>query len=308
MTRRLEFLAKVLGGQLARSLDLTALGVLGLVLGGLCAAAALVRGAAIPREGNLLETASFDGAVGVFILTLAVLALGVSWTPRGRRVWGGFLIALTLYSYGIETLQAFRGLDPRFSRVAGPLDQAAGGLFFLAAVGIMVCFIVLAVKYFRAEPDPVTVAVRYGAAASLVAFGVGIWMSLVTNGRHVPEAGNLLFLHATGFHGLQAVPLVALLLRWAGPPESAARRRVHLAGMAWLGACLAIALQSGSGRGITEPSPATAATVVLLLVFGVTAFLALLAWLSTAPPWSGPEPATARALDHGPPTTSGSTR
>ncbi|MGH7556999.1 MAG: hypothetical protein ACREMD_04340 [Gemmatimonadota bacterium] len=290
---RLKFLVRGLAARLARSSDLTTLGLLGLLLGGLCTAAALVRGAAIPPEGNLLETASFDGAVGVFILTLAVLAPGVSWTPRGRRVWGGFLIVLTLYSYGIETLQAFRGLDPRFSEVAGPLDQAAGGTFFLTALGIMVCFIVLAVKYYRAEPGPVTVAVRYGAAASLVAFGVGIWMSLVTEGRHVPEAGNLLFLHAVGFHGLQAVPLVALLLSWADAPEAAAQRRVHLAGMAWLAACAAIALQSGSGRGITEPSPATAAAALLLSVFGVTALLALVAWLGTAPPWDGPKPATA---------------
>ena len=115
MMRRLEFLLQALGSRLVRSPDLTALGLLGLLLAASCAAAALLRGAAIPPEGNLLDTASFDGAVGLFTLTLAVLAPGVNWTSRGRRVWGGFLIVLTLYAYGIETVQAFRGLDPRFS-------------------------------------------------------------------------------------------------------------------------------------------------------------------------------------------------
>lgn len=281
--RRLTDLLSALRAQLARSPALALLGALGVALAVVCLLAAVLRGVVVPPEGNLYETATFDGAVGIFMLTLAVLAPGVEWSRTGRRIWAGTLVGLTLYSYGIETIQAFRGLDPRFSRVAGPLDQAAGGIFFLAALGIMACFIILAVKYFRAPDTFVNVAVRYGAVASLIAFGVGIWMSVVTDGRHVPEAGNLLFLHAAGFHGLQVVPVLALFFRWGRTAEPVARHRVHAAGLFWLGACLAIAWQSLSGRSVLELAPATGAAALLLLGWLGIAVTAVRAWLDTGP-------------------------
>lgn len=101
--------------------------------------------------------------------------------------------------------------------MATPLDQAAGGIFFLVALAILCCFVVLAVKYFCAPTNSLTVAVRYGAAASFVAFGVRIWMSVVTRGRFVPDASNLLLPHAVGFHGLQVLP-VLLAVPFRGAP------------------------------------------------------------------------------------------
>ena len=275
---RMIFVTHALRERLRWSPALTQLGLLGMALGALCVAATLLHGQEIPPEGNLLDTASFNGAVGFFILTLTVLASGVSWKPLGKRVWVGWLVGLTLYAYVIETMQAFRGLDPRFSRIAGTADQIAGGVFFLAAVGIMVCFIIVAMKYFRLPPTPVSVAVRYGAATCMLAFGVGILMSAVTEGRHVPEEGNLLFLHAAGFHGLQTIPLLALLLRWANVPDVVAMRQVHVAGFAWLGACAAIALQSFSGQTLLEVSTGTVAAGVFLLTW-------LLAFSASAAAW-----------------------
>ena len=279
--KRAAFIATALRTQLAKWPALTLLGLAGLALAAICLAAALIRGVEISPEGNLLDTATFDAALGFFMLTLAVLASGIPWRSRERRVWTSLLIGLTLYAYAIETVQAFRGLDPRFSRVAGSIDQAAGGIFFLVALAIMLCFTTVAVKYFLAPATPLTVGVRYGALASWVAFGVGIWMSLVTRGRVVPEAGNLLVVHALGFHGLQTIPGVALLLRWTGTAQSVARRRVHCAGLAWLTACLAVAWQSGTGRPIAELSPATAGAALCLSVFGLAVFLAVRAWLQS---------------------------
>jgi hypothetical protein len=251
--------------QLAWSPTVTAMGVIGLALAGVCAVAAALRGAEIPPEGNLLETASFDGAVGFFLLTLVVLAASAHWTPRGRRRWVAWLAGLAAYSYTIETVQAFRGVDPRFSQVAGAPSQILGGVFFVVAVGVMVCFIVIAVKYFRAEPTPVVVGVRYGSLASLLAFGVGIWMSLVSQGRVQAPEGNLLYLHAAGFHGLQVIPLVALFLEWAGQREAVVRNRVHAAGLLWLGGCAAIAWQSGTGHAILQPTAASVSAGLLLV-------------------------------------------
>ena len=241
MIERVRFVLKELRTRLAGWPAVAALGFLGIGLGAVCMVVALVRGVEVPPEGNLFETATFDGAVGLFILTLALLASGVTWSRSGRQLWVGTLVTAILYAYGIETVQAFRGLDPRFSRVAGPLDEIAGGVFLFTALVVMGCFIIVAVKYVRAPMTPVTVAVRYGSVASLLGFGVGLWMGMVYQGRYVPEAGNLLFVHAVGFHGLQAVPLLALMLGWAHTPERVARRRVHIAGLCWLGACIAIA-------------------------------------------------------------------
>jgi len=104
MTGRFAYVLNVLRGQLALSPVLTGLGLLGVVSGALCMAAALIRGVAVPPEGNLIETATFNGSVGVFILTLAVLLPGVEWTRNGRRTWTGLMVVMIVYAYGIETV------------------------------------------------------------------------------------------------------------------------------------------------------------------------------------------------------------
>jgi hypothetical protein len=210
------------------------------------------------------------------MLTLSALASGVEWTVPGLRLWSRLLVVFTFYSYGIETLQAFRGLDPRFSRAAGSIDQAAGLVFFLVALSIAALFGILAAKYFRAPPSPLVLAVRYGAVASSIAFVTGVWMSLVTQGRMVQE-GNLMLAHAVGFHGLQVIPLVALLPQWSGMPQSKVRIMVHVAGITWVGACFGLAWQAASGHATFALAPGTVTASVCLAVFGVTAAIA--AWL-----------------------------
>jgi hypothetical protein len=286
--KRLRFLGDALRVQLSHFPELTLLGVSGIALGAVCAVLAVIGGGEIPPEGSLIDTATFDVAVGLFVLTLSALAPVVTWTSKGRRRWSRLLVAFTLYGYVIETLQAFRGLDPRFSRVAGPLDQAAGGIFFLVALGILACFGVLGVKNFRIRPSPVVVAIRYGVIASAIGFGVGIWMSLVTNGRVAPEAGNLLVPHAVGFHGLQAIPIVALLLHWSAASRSAVRTMVHLAGLAWLAACTALTWQAGSGHATFELTLATATAVLCFTVFALTALIAAQMWMgfTATPVWT----------------------
>lgn len=281
---RIAFLVRTLRERLAWSPALTRIGFLGVALGAACALAAAVRGPSIPPEGTLLDTATFNVALGFFLLTIVVLASGVPWTPAGKRRWIGWEIGLTLYAYGIETVQAFRGLDPRFSQVAGSVDQMLGGVFFLVALALMGLFIIVVLKYFRTPATPIVAAVRYGAAASFVAYGVGIVMSVATQGRHVGEAGNLMLLHALGFHGVQAIPLLAVLLHWAGVPTATAMRHVHVAGIAWLGACIAIAWQSGSGRTLAMWSAASAAAGILLLVWCVEAAGAAQRWLTVSLP------------------------
>jgi hypothetical protein len=243
-------------------------GMLGLALGLVCFIGMAFHGVIVEPEGNLFKAASFDIAVGLYMLTLALVVKIAAFSPRGLRRFRSALIGLTLYGYAVETIQIFRGFDPRFSRVSSPLDQALGGIFFLSAIGILVCFLVLMTRFFfrptTGESGALILALRYGTAASLLAFGVGITMSALGT-PYLRANGNLLPLHAAGFHGIQAVPLVALLLGWARVSEAESRKTVHLAGILWLAFCLAIAWQTSAGRSVLEPSGAMAFASAFLL-------------------------------------------
>lgn len=271
----------------------TWMGIIGILLGVFCLAVLILRGGGlIPPEGDLMKPATFNIAVGLYLLTLALLLPGAELGKIGRRVWTGFTVALTTYAYSIETIQAFRGLDPRFSRVASPADQIVGGVFLLAALGLIVLFVILAVRYFRrgrADSDsPVLLAIRYGTLAVFAGFASGLWMS-INQGRVVGGSGSILPLHALGFHGLQAVPSIALLLLWAGFPHDRARRWVHIAGITWLAACAAVALQTLAGRSVLETSPASVAAGFVLVVWSAIAVFSLVTWVRATP--VSPQPA-----------------
>jgi hypothetical protein len=262
---------------------LSALGVLGIVLGLGCAAAIGIRGGEfVAPEGHLRKAMTFDIAVGIYLLTLVLCLPLARFSPRGLATWRGFSVVLTLYAYLIETVQIARGLDPRFSKVAPVRDQILGGVFFLTALGLIVLFAVLAWKILRRRMDgadaPLLLALRYGAASTFAAFAAGLWMSAVQGSRAGPGA-SILPLHAAGFHGLQALPLVAILLTWAAVGAARARPWIHAAGIAWLAAVAAIAWQTVQGRALLDASPAMALAAGSLLAWAAVAALAARTWL-----------------------------
>ncbi|MGH7477325.1 MAG: hypothetical protein ACRELD_13715, partial [Longimicrobiales bacterium] len=75
-------------------------------------------------------------------------------------------------------------------------------------------------------------------------------------GRFLNGTGNLMPVHAAGFHGLQAIPLVALLLGWSGVPAAHATRWIHAAGSGWLLLCAGFVAQAAAGLPPLAPSPA----------------------------------------------------
>jgi hypothetical protein len=175
------------------------------------------------------------------------------------------MLGLVIFNYGMENVQAWRGLNPRFSEIAGPLDQMLGGFFFLAALGVMVLFFILMRGFFRpdalADHPPLRTALRYATAGVAVAYGVGITMSLVSSGRSL-GAGDQMLAHAAGFHALQAVPVVALLLGASLPPSTHSRFWTRVAGAGWVALCLGLAVQALSGYAPAAPTPALALTLV----------------------------------------------
>jgi hypothetical protein len=253
------------------------LGLLGIVLGLIGLAVMALRGQIIPPEGYLYKAASFDIAIGIYILTIILFIPLADFSARGRRLWRWSSVALTLYAYAIENIQIYRGLDPRFSRVGSVADNLAGTIFGGVALGLVIMFLILVRRFFSRRNamhgSPLLLALRYGCAAVLLAFFTGILMGAI-NGAKVGATGNLLPLHAAGFHGLQAVPLVALLFDWAHVPAREAKAWVHAAGLSWLGACAGIAWQTALGRSVAEGSTATYLALAMLLSWLVCALAA----------------------------------
>jgi hypothetical protein len=250
------------------------LGVLGLALSVACTAIAVGGGMVIPPEGDLTKAITFDGAVGAYLLTIGLFVPLAHFSRAGKRWWLSWTAGLALYAYGIETIQTLRGLDPRFSRAGGPLDQLAGLLFFQAALGLITTFGILGVKLWVRKAAGaerlMLLAIRYASLATAIAFAAGLWMSAI-HGRRTGVGGNILPLHAIGFHGLQGIPVVAWLLSRSRATYDESRRWVHVAGVAWLAACLAIAWQTVAGRPVRELSPATMLACALMVTWGVIA-------------------------------------
>lgn len=196
------------------------------------------------------------------------------FSVRGARLWRITMTVLVLYFYAIETIQAFRGLDPRFTRHGRLMDQVSGAVFGVTALAMIVVTLVLAAAFFRRRnADLLTISIRYGFAAVGVAFAVGLWMSAI-QGREIGAAGDLLVAHGFGFHGIQAVPLVALVLRWSGTARRDGRKMLHVAGIAWLTVTLTLLVQASIGEAPFAPTLLTGIVALALVAWGAVPVMA----------------------------------
>lgn len=232
---------------------------LAFALAAVCAGVAAARGSwTVPPEGRLLDALKFEVGVGIYFLTLAALLPVAGMSERGRKWWVTSTAVIAVYFLLIETVQAVRGLDPRFTQHGGTVDQVAGGVFGLTALATIALFAILARRFFRNDvlPDhpPLRTGIRYGIAAIAFAFGTGITMSVLTT-RIVAETGSLMPLHAAGFHGLQSVPLVAFIGAWSSLDPRSQARLTHAAGAGWLLLCTGLLLQAAAGDHLTTLSP-----------------------------------------------------
>jgi hypothetical protein len=263
---------------------LVVVGVAGVVLAGVCLIAVAVRGRFIPPEGKMLDAATFCFGVGVFTLTVALLLPLAGYTATARRRWRRAYYVFAVYGLVLESIQAFRGLDPRFTEEGEPIDEIAGAIFGLAAALNTVLFVILGLRFFRsdvlADRPALRLGIRYGVAAVWLSFAVGIVMSFNT-GRDIGEDGNLLLSHALGVHGLQAIPVVALLVAAAHttPP---ATTWLHVAGIGWLAACTAALVQALLGDPPLDASLLTTLIVLGLALWAAGAGQTLLTWRRTA--------------------------
>jgi hypothetical protein len=212
-------------------------------------------------------------------LTLALLLPEAGFSPVARRRWRRLAYVFLVFGLVMEPLQAFRGLDPRFTEVGGMVDVVAGIVFGVAALLNTVLFVVLGMRFFRddvlGDRPLLRVGIRYGVVAVWVSFAVGVVMSLV-GGRVIGDDGDLMLTHALGVHGIQAVPLVALLLIWAGDSLHRATW-LHAAGIGWLTACAATLLNATLGF-----PPSDISILMVVAVAGLVTWLVATGQAATA--------------------------
>ena len=263
-----------------REPGLIAVGIAGVVLSALCLGAVAVRGRFIPPEGKMLDAATFCFGVGVFTLTVALLLPLAGYSPPGRRRWRRGFYVFAVYGLVLESLQAFRGLDPRFTEEGDQIDVIAGIIFGVTALFNTVLFVILGLRFFRSDVlsdrPTLRLGVRYGAAAVALSFAVGIVMS-INSSRHIGDDGNLMLSHGLGVHGIQAIPVVALLASAAGA-AAPAMTWLHAAGIGWLAACTAAVLQALLGHPPMEASVPTTLIVAGLSLWAAGASYTLVTW------------------------------
>ena len=235
-----------------------------------------IYGAIISPEGNLERAFSFDAAIALFILSIAAI-LPVSGLSSRKRTAFRWVFTLTvLYAYAVETIQHFRGINPRFSRVGSTADSIAGALFGLDSLLIIIATVLLAIPFYRkkqlGERPLLVLGIRYAFFSTIIAFASGIWM-IALQSRYTGEAGNLIVLHGLGFHALQALPLLGWLSERAAN-KNHALRRIHFGGFAWTIAILLIGLQTALGRSVFELTALPLLSVVMLLVWLVAVIAA----------------------------------
>jgi len=258
---------------------LTALGIVGLLAALVCFAGVAVYGPVVPPEGKMLDAATFNLGVAVFTLTIALVLPHAGYSGKARMRVRRLFILFAVYSHPLETIQAFRGMDPRFSPLHTPVEMVLGAVFGLMALLLTVAFVLLGLRFFRrdvlGDRPTLRLALCYGSVAVVISFVVGILMSIL-QGRTVGEAGNFLPAHGLGVHGIQALPVAALLLAWGATPDR--NRWIHLAGVGWVGATGAALAQALRGAAPAEATTLPMITVVGLALWAVVVCYGLLAW------------------------------
>ncbi|MFF3925255.1 hypothetical protein [Paenibacillus lactis] len=251
-------------------------GLLGFLLAGICGIWVLIYGAPVAPEGNIGKAFSFNAALGIFLLSTAAILPFSGLGTRSKAWFRWSYILLALYSYFAETVQNFRGVDPRYVQNGSVFDEAVSNLFVLVALLLVLFYVIIAVQYFRrrvlnANPE-IVLGIRYAMIAVIISFAAGIWIS-INSGRFTGAGGNIIWLHGFGFHALQVVPFAAWLSMITLNPASRFIV-IHLTGICYLLGLMSIGWQTLLGYTLFEWSALPIGAAFFFLV----AFI-LSAWM-----------------------------
>ncbi|SFM00883.1 hypothetical protein SAMN04487943_106165 [Gracilibacillus orientalis] len=230
-------------------------GLFGVILSLGIASFIYFQGHLILPEGNMKDVFSFNAAIGIYILSIAAILPLARFGDRKRKVIRWLFISATLYSYAIETVQNFRGINPRFSSAGTNIDMVAGMLFGIVSLVLVALAIVLTIHFLRMksphERPLLLLGVRYAFTSVTVASIAGIWMILLQD-RLTGDAGNIIVLHGIGFHALQTLILLAWFLEKTQAKWHYKKILLHSGSIAWILMILFIGIQTALGRSVFE--------------------------------------------------------
>jgi hypothetical protein len=225
-------------------------GLLGVLLAGICAVWVLLNGGPIAPNGNVLKAVSFDAALGIFILTTAAIIPFAAMGAKSKKFFRRSNIIFALFCYFAETVQNFRGVNPRFVENGIPFDNIVSALFSLVAFLLVLNYLFFAVYFFRkkayVQRAVLVVGIRYSMIAVMLSFAAGIWIS-INQGRFTGLHGNIIWLHGLGFHALQAIPFAAWLTERKSLNTITRHTFIHLTGIAFILGLVAIGWQTYLG-------------------------------------------------------------
>jgi hypothetical protein len=252
-----------------------------------------------------------------FSLSVLIYSVTLSWLlgqlPRGRRLgwWAGTIAAVFL---AVELIviyaAAFADTTSHFN-VSTPFSTAVWGTMAVSIVIVWAATILVAALLFRAElGDPArSFAIRSGLIIAVIGMGLAFLMTSPTaaqlsnfqgiagahtvglsdGGPGLPilgwstVAGDLRIPHFVGMHGMQVIPIVALLLelgsrRISVLRNSRTRRGILVVTAALcLGVIAVLTVQALSGESIVRPDAGIATVSTTLFLAAAVACAAIVA-------------------------------
>lgn len=230
-------------------------GLLGFLLAAICGIWVILYGGARLPDGNVASAFSFNAALGIFLISTAAISPLSARSPRRRAFFRWTFVLLALYCYIAETLQNFRGVNPRFVKDGSFFDHFIANGFALVALLLVIFYIFFSIPFFRRKASQtrpeIVLAIRYALLMTLLSFAAGIWIS-ANQSRFTGLEGNIIWLHGLGFHGLQVLPLIAWLTEHSSITTALRRRIIHLTGAAFSLGVIFIGWQTLLGNTLWE--------------------------------------------------------